>query len=154
MTELGLSSERELEEWQHEQGLDYNQVLQFFEEEDLFRRFSGNLGDHAQLRMVPNYLRREGSYRYLLQRAQEKQLMLADHGMQNPTLNDAGFASVEELIRWYFEQVLARPLETDAMVEVRQLGFVTVKQLESVMLREYLYRQQRLATAGTAERSQ
>jgi hypothetical protein len=154
MTELGLSSERELEEWQHEQGLDYYQVLQFFEEEDLFRRFSGNLGDHAQLRMVPNYLRREGSYRYLLQRAQEKQLMLVDHGMQNPTLNDAGFASVEELIRWYFEQVLARPLETDAMVEVRQLGFVTVKQLESVMLREYLYRQQRLATAGTAERSQ
>jgi hypothetical protein len=150
---FGLGSERELAEWQHEQGLDENQVLQFFEEEDLLRRLRARGGDHDRLRMVPNYLRREGSYPYLLRRAQDKQSVLADDGLQNPTLSDAGFASVEELIRWYFEQVLARPLASDGITGARQLGFVHVKQLEMALLREYLYRQQQSTIAGAAEGS-
>jgi hypothetical protein len=137
--EHGLLTKADVEQWLRAQDLTYDQAARFLEEEDLLKRVVDDIGEPRVLRMLPNYLRKEGSYADLLSRAREKQQVLASWGIQNPSLADAGL-SEKELFRWYFQDVLGTEVEMDIEAYASRLGFKHKSVLVLALLREYCYR--------------
>lgn len=94
-----------------------------------------------------DHLRVSGDYPRLVERAREKQAVLGAHGMQDPTLADAGLEA-RELVRWYFEDRLARPVPADLAAFYGGLGFDGRAAFERALLREFCFVQRSLARSG------
>jgi hypothetical protein len=87
---------------------------------------------------VPDHLRVSGHYARLAKRARDKQRVLESEGLQFPSLLDAGLTE-DELLRWYFEERLARQVAADLSRYCHLAGFADENSFWSAVLREYYY---------------
>lgn len=136
--ERGLPGAPEIEQWMKENGLNRNNFDALMGDEARVRKV------HERVRLVfsscmPDQLRLSGDYPRLLNRAAKKQRLLESFGFKNLSLENAGVTE-EELLRWYFDQILGRPLPVDTSTYARNLGFAHPHAFRRALLREYVYR--------------
>jgi hypothetical protein len=84
-------------------------------------------------------LRLSGDYPRLMARAEAKNRLLESLGFKNPCLKSADLTE-DQLLHWYFEELLGRPVPDDVNGYAHQLGFASPDVLRRVLLKEYLYR--------------
>lgn len=128
--ERGLRADADFERW-----LEAHEVssLDFFKEEGLVRMVS-RLYEQEALRLLPDQLRSSGEYGRLLERARNKEARLAAEDFAAaPALDDA------ELITWYFEKRMRRPVPSDLSGYLRAMGITSLSEFVSMLTREYLY---------------
>jgi hypothetical protein len=87
---------------------------------------------------LPDHLRSTGDYPRVCERAREKQRALESQGLQNPGLKDIGLTE-HDLLRWYFQERLGRPVETDIDQFARSAGFVDRHAFRRAVVREFCY---------------
>ena len=122
-------------------------------------QLAGLLDDEARVRWVTSlaefeatgyyldHLRISGEYPKLVERAELKRATLAEMGLEDPTLADAGLET-EELLKWYFEDQLGRSIPTGLRDHTRALGFESLESFQRSLLREYCFvRAQRVTGA-------
>jgi hypothetical protein len=80
----------------------------------------------------------KGEYDRLLARSRDKERVLESRGLQNPSAADMGLTR-EDLLRWYFERRLGRPIPKDVARYARDNGFEDELSLRRAILREYCY---------------
>jgi hypothetical protein len=89
-------------------------------------------------RHIADVLREAGAYERVCQRAQEKERLLAEHGLQMPNLADAGLDR-SRLLEWYFAERLGRPAPEDLPAFLASVGLADIGAWEQEALREWLY---------------
>jgi hypothetical protein len=136
--ERDLHTAAQLDQWMKENGLDRH-------------RFEALMSDEARLKMVrerawlgsdgclSDQIRLSGEYPQLWKRAAKKEQVLAAFGSKNLSLENAEVTE-EELFRWYFEQVLERPVPVDISAYAQRVGFTHLHAFRRAVLREYAYR--------------
>ncbi len=143
-----IDDREKFERWLRENGLSHDDFIELMKDEALLEwvRDSTELDTAA---LLPDHLRVTGHYARLLDRAREKQHILESEGLQYQSSLDAGL-SEEELVRWYFEEHLRRPVPTDLAGYCRLTGFADEKGFQRAILGEYYYtnRQPRVAPAS------
>src|SRR5438874_4807353 len=114
------------------------------------RRMSGLLDDEARVAWIKSQaaldtsgyivdqLRVSGDYPRLMARARDKQRSLAARGLEDAGAVDAGLG-VEELVRWYFEERLGKPVPGDLNDYCRTYGIASRAALERTLGREFCY---------------
>jgi hypothetical protein len=75
----------------------------------------------------------------LVARAVAKDRLLESLGLKNPCLENADLTE-KQLLRWYFEELLHRPMPGDPNSYARDLGFASPDAFRRALLKEYLYR--------------
>jgi hypothetical protein len=93
-------------------------------------------------------LRSRGEYKQLAERARDKQRVLSERGLDEPTLKDAGIEA-EALTRWYCEERLERPVPRDRAGFLLELWISDWEAFEREALRELLYTRLRERTERT-----
>jgi hypothetical protein len=83
-------------------------------------------------------LRISGDFPRLVERARSKQAVLEAQGLNEPALADLGLDG-PELMRWYFEDRLGRPVPSDLKRYWRRLGFESLDAFRRSLLREHAY---------------
>ena len=113
-------------------------------------RLSGLLNDEARVSWIKtlaaldasgyiiDQLRVSGDYPRLIARAREKQRSLAERGLEDAGAADAGVAA-DDLVRWYFEDRLGRPVPDDLDDYCRTYGIESRAALERALGREFVY---------------
>ncbi len=94
-----------------------------------------------------DHLRVSGEYPKLVERAELKRTTLAEIGLEDPTLADAGLEP-EELLKWYFEDQLGRSTPTGLREHIRALGFESFESFQRSLLREYCFVRAQRITVG------
>jgi hypothetical protein len=89
-------------------------------------------------RHVVDELRCTGEYAALARRASDKQRVLGERGLDEPTLEDGGLTE-RGLLSWYFEQRLGCPVPEDLEAFLLEFGLKDVPALRREALRELLY---------------
>ena len=135
--EHNLQERADVERWLAEQCLDQGQFTRLLEEETQLREME-SLADQELASHLPDHLRATGEYGRLLSRARDKQRVLESFGLVNPDLGDSGLTE-EEMLRWYFEARLGRPVVPDVGSYARNIGFEDEAAFRRAILREYLY---------------
>jgi hypothetical protein len=133
----GCVEPAQAEQWRAEQHLDRDQLARFMEEEARLRLIE-ELTDREVLSHLPDHLRATGAYGRLLARARDKQRALEAAGLHNPALADSGLTEAQ-LLAWYFETRLGRPVVADVAGHARSNGFRDEDAFRRAILREYLY---------------
>ena len=113
-------------------------------------RLSGLLDDEARVAWIKSLaaldasgyiidqLRVSGDYPRLIARAREKQRSLAERGLEDAGAADVGVAA-DDLVRWYFEDRLGRPVPDDLNDYCRTYGIESQAALERALGREFVY---------------
>jgi hypothetical protein len=134
--EQGLMRPVDVERWLADNGLSRERFAELLREQALLKwSFTRLAGEVA--RRLPDELRLHGQYATLLERARHKQLLLAQHGWLNPSLEELGLAR-EEALRWYFDR-LGRTPPADLEDYADQAGFGDSGGLIRAVLRELCY---------------
>jgi hypothetical protein len=121
-------------------------------------QLAGLLDDEARVQWITSlaafeatgyyfdHLRVSGEYPRLVERAQRKRTTLAEMGLEDPTLADAGLER-DELLKWYFEDQLGCSIPADLHQYVKTLGFDGWEAFLRSLLREFCFVQRgRVAT--------
>ena len=123
-------------------------------------RLAGLLDDEARLAWIKSrgtldasgfmvdQLRVSGDYPRLTARARDKQQALAARGLEDAGAADAGLDLVE-LLRWYFEDRLGRPVPHDLNDYCRTYGIASLAELERTLGREFCYLNRATVRAST-----
>lgn len=135
--EPGLSEPTDVERWLEDQHLTPDQFTRTMEDEARLRLLEV-LADREMASHLPDHLRATGEYGRLMARARDKQRVLDSCGLHNPGLADSG-VSEDELLRWYFETRLGRPVVRDIAHYTRGVGFEDEHAFRRAILREFLY---------------
>ncbi|MCP3144104.1 TfuA-like protein [Pyxidicoccus xibeiensis] len=123
------------ERWQAEQQVDDLGRLLL---DESHVRWVETLLEPDVLRHLADHLRLTGEYGALLERARDKQQVLAEAGLATPRPEDAGITE-DMLWRWYFEERQGR-LVPDALGRAaREGGFADVDSMRRAALRELCY---------------
>ncbi|WNG37766.1 hypothetical protein F0U61_31820 [Archangium violaceum] len=133
--EHGLLSAEDFARWRETQRVE---DLERFLEDESHVRWVETLFATDGLRHLPDHLRATGEYGSLLERARDKERVLAARGLEQPLLADAGVTEAE-LWRWFFEQRLGRPVPGSLEQYARDNGFANVDVLRRAVLRERCY---------------
>lgn len=142
--ELAFRRERDLvdtaqvEQWMNENGLNQDDFEALMMDEARVR-WVHQLAESMSISCLPEQLRVSGNYARLLARAVAKERLLESFGSKNPCLESAELTE-DQLLRWYFEKVMGRPMPVDASGYSRNLGFASPHAFRRALLREYLYR--------------
>jgi hypothetical protein len=139
----GLDDEGRLGAWLIRNGLSREGFVGLMQDESevqkILSRYRG---------WIPKYLydslRLSGRYEVLAARARTKQGLLSRWGLSSPTLADAGL-SEPELWRWYFEELLERPVPRDIAEYAASRDCEDVDLLRRAALRELLFRRKTVA---------
>lgn len=136
--ERDLVDDAQLERWMNENGLSHSEFNALMTDEARLRWF------HDRTRFVsvsclPEQLRISGDYPRLVTRAMRKDRLLESCGLRNPCLENANLTG-NQLLRWYFEELLRRPVPDDPNSYARNLGFASSDAFRRALLKEYLYR--------------
>jgi hypothetical protein len=135
--ERGLLDAGEFARWRQAQHLDDDVLTRLMEDEAQVRLLKA--GQEREVASgLADSLRLAGEYGRLLARAQDKQEFLEASGLQNPALED-GKVTEDELLRWYFETRLGRPVAPDVRAYARSQGFEDEADFRRALLREFLY---------------
>jgi hypothetical protein len=127
--------------WLSEHGLTRDGYRAFLERQAHFESLRERFHDEVD-RHVVDELRVNGTYLSVSQRAREKQELLAKHGLEEPTLKDAGL-SANELVSWYFAERLGCPAPKHLEAFLRQIGIADPAALQREALRERMYQRLR-----------
>jgi hypothetical protein len=151
-----LLTSQEIEAWLRENGLTQESFTALAEEEALLRLTASSLAPRVAARMT-DALRSSGEFTPLVERARRKELLLADYGLADLTLEDTGLSGTA-LLRWYVDQCLAdgkAGAGTGAEELGRRAGFADVDAFRRAVIREFCYRRQvdraASSTAGAEE---
>jgi hypothetical protein len=140
-----LSDPAQLESWLKANGLTAHEFDSLMMDEACVRRVH-HLTRLISVSSLPEQLRLSGDYPRVLARAEAKDRWLESVGSQNPSLESAGL-SEEELVKWYFETHLQRPIPSDLNRYSQDRGFATPHAFRRALLREFLYREHEAKTA-------
>ena len=136
--ERDLVGRARLEQWMNENGLTRKEFDALMNDEARLRWFHSRT-KFASASCLPEQLRISGDYPRLVKRAMAKDRVLKSHGLKNPCLENADL-SEKQLLRWYFEELLHRPVPNDLNSYARDLGFASNNAFRRALLREHLYR--------------
>jgi AraC-like DNA-binding protein len=135
--ERGLEQGKKLEDWLRENQMNDEEFMELAKEEatlELLRE----LCETQAAAHVPALLRLHGDYARLASRARKKEMALESEGLRFPSTRDAGVTD-EDLVRWYFEERLRRPVAVDIARYARVAGFADESSFRRAILREYCY---------------
>lgn len=133
----GLYTRAHLDHWLRRNAIDERRLERILEQEAQLENV-GALAEAALRDRLLDQLRLQDDYARLADRAGSKQKVLALRGLDEPRLEDVGVVSAQ-LLAWYFEGRLARPIPDDIDVAARELGFQSGVHLSRALLREWLY---------------
>jgi len=136
--ERGLQDAGEVERWMNANDLNNHQFDALMMDEARVR-WVHQSAQFASVSCLPEQLRLSGDYPRLVARAVAKDRLLESLGLKNPCLEDANLTE-NQLLRWYFEELLRRPVPGDANSYARNLGFASNDAFRRALLKEYLYR--------------
>ncbi len=94
-----------------------------------------------------DHLRVSGDYPRLVERARQKLAVLNAQAIEDATLADTGLKA-RELLRWYFEDRLARPVPDDLAAYCDALGFGSRAAFQQALAREFCFVQRVPARFG------
>ncbi len=135
--ERGLLEVAQVDRWREEQHLDPDEFTRVMGDEARLRTLETG-AEREVMSQISDHLRITGEYGRLLARARDKQCFLESSGYHNPDLADSGLTE-GELLRWYFETRLGRPVVADVKDYARSMGFQDEEAFRRVILREFLY---------------
>jgi hypothetical protein len=135
--ELGVEDQVTFQGWLMENQLSHDEFLELMKEEASLE-WVRNQAEIDTTALTLDYLRMTGRYARLASRAREKQHILELEGLQYPSSLDAGLTE-DELLRWYFEERLGRPVPADLARYCRLAGFGDEGSFQRAILREYCY---------------
>jgi len=142
--ELAFRRERDLvdaaqfERWMNQSGLTYNEFDALMMDEARVR-WIHQLTQPISVTRLAEQLRLSGDYPRLAARAAAKDRLLESFGLKNPSLERADLTE-NQLLHWYFEELLRRPVPDDTGSYARNLGFATPDAFRRALVKEYLYR--------------
>jgi hypothetical protein len=133
-----LADVAQLERWMNDNGLSQSEFDALMLDEARLR-WLHQRAQYISITCLPEQLRVSGDYPRLLARASVKGRLLEAFDLKNPTLTDANLTE-EQLIHWYFDEVLGRPVPGDPNTYARNLGFASSDAFRRALLKECLYR--------------
>ena len=142
--ELEFRRERDLidaakfERWMKQSNLSYNDFDALMMDEARVR-WIHQVTQPILVTCVAEQLRLSGDYPRLAARAMAKSRLLESFGLKNPYLERAD-VSENQLLHWYFEELLRQPMPVDSDSYARNLGFATPDAFRRALVKEYLYR--------------
>ena len=134
---LGLFARADLERWLAANGMTPER-LETLLENQVHLEAIGSLAEPALRGRLLDELRLRGDYARLAARGRDKQERLAAQGLDQAQAEDVGVVPAQ-VLAWYFEGRLGRPLPDDIEAAARELGFEGRTDLYRALLREYLY---------------
>ena len=135
--EEGIEDLEVFERWLRENHLSHEEFLELMEDQ-VRLEWVQNLAQMEVAAHVPDHLRVSGHYARLAKRARDKQRALESESLQYPSLLDTGLTE-DELLRWYFEERLDRPVAADLARYCHLAGFADENSFWRAVLREYCY---------------
>jgi hypothetical protein len=136
--ERGLVEDASIKQWMNDNDLNDHQFEALMMDEARVR-WAQQHAQFASLSYLPEQLRLSGDYPRLVKRAVAKAHLLESFGLKNPCLKDADLTE-SQLLSWYFEELLCRPMPADPNAFARNLGFASPDAFRRALLKEYLYR--------------
>jgi hypothetical protein len=136
--EHDLLDDAKLQHWMGENGLSHAEFRALITDEARVR-WSHERNQFISLSYLPEQLRVSGEYPRLITRASAKRRLLDSIGLNNPCLADTNLTE-NQLIHWYFEEVLGRLVPHDPMNYAREVGFANSDTFRRALIREYVYR--------------
>lgn len=135
--ERGLVAAAQLQHWMDDNNLSNHEfdALMVNEARDRWVKKSSEL---ISLSYLPEQLRLSGDFPRLIARAVAKDRLLEALGLKNPCLESANLTE-NQLLRWYFEDVMGRPVPDDPRQYASDLGFASPDAFRRALLKEYLY---------------
>jgi hypothetical protein len=137
------------DEWMRSNNLDEAQLAGLLDDEARVRWIT-SLAEFEATGFYLDHLRVSGEYPKLVERAELKRATLAEIGLEDPTLTDAGLEP-EDLLKWYFEDKLGRSIPTGLREHTRTLGFDSFESFQRSLLREYCFVRARRVTAARGD---
>ena len=132
----GLFARADLERWLAANDLDAGRLEALLEDQAQLEAIGRLVGPSLRDRLLDE-LRLRGDHGRFAQRARDKQDRLKARGLDDPRPEDAGVVAAQ-VLAWYFEQRLARPLPDDIDAAAREFGFEDRGEFYRALLREYL----------------
>ena len=136
--ERDLLDEVQLERWMNENGLSHSEFDALMTDQARLSWFHHRT-EFISVSCLQEQLRLSGEYPRLFARALAKDRLLESFGLKNPCLQSANLTETQ-LLHWYFEELLGRPVPDDPNRYLRSLGFASPDAFRRVLLKEYLYR--------------
>jgi hypothetical protein len=136
--ERNLVDTAQIERWMNDNGLSHSEFDALMMDEARVR-WVHELAQFTSASSLPEQLRLSGDYPRLLARAMAKDRLLESFGLQNPCLENADLTE-DQLLHWYFEELLGRPVPLDLNAYWRSLGFAGPNAARRALLKEHLYR--------------
>jgi hypothetical protein len=136
--ERNLGDLAELERWMNNNGLNRREFDTLMMDEARARWVQQRF-QFAAVSRLADELRLSGDYPRLVARALAKDDLLESLGLKNPCLRSAGLTE-NQLLNWYFEELLDRSVPDDVISYARELGFASPDAFRRALLKEYLYR--------------
>jgi len=136
--ERNLVDDAQLERWMNENDLSHSEFDVLIDNEARMEWFHKRTR-FTSVSYLPEQLRRSGDYSRFAARAVEKARLLDSVGWNFPCLNDANLTE-SQLLLWYFEEILSRPVPENPNSYARELGFTRPEDFRRALLKEFLYR--------------
>jgi hypothetical protein len=136
--ERGFVDNTQVEQWMNENGLsraDFDALMM----DEARVRWVHHRAQFVSTSSLPEQLRLSGDYARLLARAMAKKRLLESFGQANPSLDSAKLTE-DQLLRWYFEDLVGQPAPADTSTYSRNLGYADLHAFRRALLREFLYR--------------
>jgi TfuA-like protein len=135
--EAGTEDQESFEYWLQQNHLNHAEFLAFIEDQARLE-WVQNMTEMDAAALIADQMRHSGHYARLAKRACDKQRALELAGIRYPSLADSGLTE-DELLSWYFEKRLGRPVPSDLARYSRVVGFADENSFCRVILREYCY---------------
>ena len=136
--ERDLVDAAQVERWMNDNDLNDHQFDALMVDEARVRLVQQR-AQFASLSYLPEQLRLSGDYPRLVARTMAKDRLLKSLGLKNPRLENADLTE-NQLLHWYFEELLRRAVPGDPNSYARNLGFASPDAFRRALLKEYLYR--------------
>ena len=133
----GLFARADLERWLAANDLDPRRLDSLLEDQAQLEAVGRLAGPSLRKRLLDE-LRLCGDHERFARRAKDKQDQLKARGLDHPRPEDAGVVAAQ-VLAWYFERQLGRPLPDDIEAAAREVGFADRGEFYRALLREYLY---------------
>jgi hypothetical protein len=135
--ERDLAEAAQVERWMNDNDLSYSDFDALMTDEARVRWVHQSAQFIAASSLLEQ-VRLSGDYPRLLGRAMAKNRLLESLGLQNPSLESADLTE-DQLLHWYFEELLGRVVPPDLNDYWRDLGFASPQAFRRTLLKEYLY---------------
>jgi hypothetical protein len=136
--EHALIDDTNFEQWLRENGLSHSEFEALMTDEAR-RNWAYKRNQLISISCLPEQLRLSGEYPRLMARAETKGRLLQSLGLENPSLDNAQLTE-NQLVQWYFEEVLHRQVPDNLKTYANDLGLTGPEAFRRLLLKEYLYR--------------